>query len=357
MKTIVNPMPRIWMEHALADNGLVELRHKAPFRTDDGRTVTVWKSSLHDNLDSLRDGIRRAGAVDCYTSLNRPAPRKYSSGRWCKALRNADFEKITRLVIDLDPVRPTGTNSTAAELERAVEVAGKVALFFAGYGWPPPVSACSGNGRHLVYRINLNCNPQVIAAQKRLYALLADTFGTDKVIFDRKVCNPGRIWRLYGTKNRKGEHSDERPQRLSECWVPKRWEAVTPNQWADVAEALGCDKAATAPKQIAKRTAGGGRGDYGTLKVAEWFEAHQAYKFHVERNVHAVRCPWESEHSRADDPNAAESIIYETDGNGWGGFYCHHDHCDGRDIRDVMDLWGDADEFCTRMWAPSRRTA
>ena len=38
-----------------------------------------------------------------------------------------------------------------------------------------------------------------------------------------------------------------------------------------------------------------------------------------------------------------------TDG-GWPTFHCSHDHCQGRRLLDVMQVWGDADAFCARAW-------
>jgi hypothetical protein len=67
-----------------------------------------------------------------------------------------------------------------------------------------------------------------------------------------------------------------------------------------------------------------------------------------------VRCPWDAEHSSIDSDHSTATVIWESDG-GWPTFHCSHDHCDGRTIRDVMAIWGDADAFCARQFA--RRAA
>ena len=85
-----------------------------------------------------------------------------------------------------------------------------------------------------------------------------------------------------------------------------------------------------------------GSGDFSTLNVVRWFAAHGLYEHHIEENKHSVVCPWESEHS---DVHPNDSIIFDGDGS-WPGFHCKHSHCDGRNIRDVISLFGDADAYC-----------
>ena len=92
-----------------------------------------------------------------------------------------------------------------------------------------------------------------------------------------------------------------------------------------------------------------GSGDYSSLDVVAWFKAHGQYHEQVEPGKHYVRCPWEAEHSDGIDAQVKDSVIWEADG-GWPTFYCSHAHCEGRTIRNVMEVWGDADAFCTKVW-------
>jgi hypothetical protein len=66
-----------------------------------------------------------------------------------------DIEGRTRLLIDFDPCRPAGISATDAEKEAAYRKALEVRDFLTGLGWPAPVLADSGNGYHLIYRIDL----------------------------------------------------------------------------------------------------------------------------------------------------------------------------------------------------------
>jgi hypothetical protein len=71
------------------------------------------------------------------------------------------------------------------------------------------------------------------------------------------------------------------------------------------------------------------------------------YIGHIADNVHEVACPWEREHSSA---SPRDTVVFSDDGSGWPGFFCHHAHCAGRTIRDVIQLWGDASNWCARQW-------
>jgi hypothetical protein len=92
-----------------------------------------------------------------------------------------------------------------------------------------------------------------------------------------------------------------------------------------------------------------GSGDYRTLDVVSWFQAHGEYHGQAEPGKHYVGCPWEDQHSDGIDAQVTDTVIWEADGN-WPTFHCSHAHCEGRTIRDVMAVWGDADAFCARFW-------
>ncbi|MEO0974188.1 MAG: hypothetical protein AAFX85_13935, partial [Pseudomonadota bacterium] len=83
----------------------------------------------------------------------------------------------------------------------------------------------------------------------------------------------------------------------------------------------------------------GGVGDYRTLDVVAWMQAHGLYLRHVADNIHAISCPWADEHS---SHHRNDTIVYESDGEGWPGFFCHHDHCADRRIGELIERLGDA---------------
>jgi hypothetical protein len=221
-----------------------------------------------------------------------------------------------------------------------------------GYGWPNPALGMSGNGAHAVYRVRLQSTPGWRKAAAVLYAGLRDRLHEPlsdlNVVFDATVRNPARIWRLYGTVNRKGQPTRNRPHRRAEITLPAGpWQIVS----ADVLKRTVAD---LEPAVVPKRTHTPhvpiqGRGDFTTLDVIGWFRAHRSYRRELDDGKHAVACPWADEHTTT-STTGTDTVVWETSAAGWPTFHCSHAHCDGRSILDVMQLWGDADRFCAREW-------
>src|SRR5215216_7161742 len=157
-----------------------------------------------------------------YVTLNEvdPALLARASNRTRKVYRElttSDGDIVHRrwLPLDLDPARPSGVSATDAEkrtaLRRAVEVRG----FLRGQGWPEPVVGDSGNGYHLLYRVDLPNDQESLELVKGILQSLAFRFDDDRVKVDTTTSNAARIWKLYGTTARKGDDTQERPHRLS----------------------------------------------------------------------------------------------------------------------------------------------
>jgi len=195
----------------------------------------------------------------------------------------------------------------------------------------------------------LGVTPETKEALRALYHGLHSEFSADDVEFDRTVRNPGRIFRLYGTVNRKGSDTPERPHRRSTCWIPPEWRQVTQRQVAQLASYYARQQPSRKPTPESSSSPINGRGDYRTLDVVAWFQAHGLYKRPLPPGKHAVTCPWADEHSTPDHPEGTDSVIWEGDG-GWPTFHCSHAHCEGRGIREVMQILGDADHFCGQQW-------
>jgi hypothetical protein len=127
------------------------------------------------------------------------------------AASTSDIERRTLLLIDLDPPRPSTTNATDAEKQMAREEADRVREWLSSQGWPEPMLCDSGNGWHLIYRINLPNDTASTEMLKRLLARMKQLFP----LVDAGNYDPARVCKLYGSWARKGEHSEERPWRLS----------------------------------------------------------------------------------------------------------------------------------------------
>ncbi|MBK1655361.1 hypothetical protein [Allochromatium vinosum] len=278
-----------------------------------------------------------------------------------KRLRTPDHvvKRYCRLFFDFDPVRPTGTGSTADELAEAEIRAKGLRDRLLALDWPLPAMAMSGNGWHLQYRTALPNTDETREQLAAIYAGLHREFSDDVVEFDRSVRNPARLCALYGSTKRKGPNTADRPHRRSVIWLPSDWRQVHPRQVAGLAEFFARQSSQTRSDsdRSAQEVRGGarvsGRGNYASLDVVRWFAAHDAYVGHLEGHKHGVRCPWSDEHTSPSPRNGSDTIVFEADG-GWPGFHCKHAHCDGRTIRDVMALWRDADAFCSETFHPRR---
>ena len=115
--------------------------------------------------------------------------------------------------VDIDPKRPGGISSSDEEHERALDKASKIAGFLSDIGWCSPILADSGNGAHLLYRIDLPNTPESTELIKTCLATLDQFFSDSECEIDTSVYNPARIWKLYGTVSRKGDNTKERPHR------------------------------------------------------------------------------------------------------------------------------------------------
>jgi hypothetical protein len=115
------------------------------------------------------------------------------------------------LLIDADPVRDRFISATDAEKQAALDVVRKVKADLAADGWPAPVFNDSGNGGHLLYRIDLPADDG--GTVQGILQALAAKYDTDAVHIDKSVFNPARICKLPGTLARKGDDVKERPHR------------------------------------------------------------------------------------------------------------------------------------------------
>ena len=148
--------------------------------------------------------------------LSRRANRiKMRLGKKDSTTSDADILRRRWLPIDIDPLRPSGVSSTDEEHGLALAKADEVARWIAGLGFPEPVRADSGNGAHLLYRIDLPNDEAATALVKSCLATLDALFSDERVTVDTANFNAARIWKLYGTVSRKGDNTPERPHRRS----------------------------------------------------------------------------------------------------------------------------------------------
>jgi P4 family phage/plasmid primase-like protien len=211
----------------------VELR---ALNVADGYRTRQTRSGFYDSAhlnDMVREAIQVTNLAEgVYFTLN-PLNRALLSRRRNRfdeahsggAASDMDVLRRRLLLVDVDPVRLSGISSTDGEKDRAWEMIERVRLHLAGNGWPDPAVADSGNGYHLLYRIDLPADDGGLVRQ--VLTALAQRFDLVDVKIDQKVFNPARIVKLYGTKARKGDSTEERPHRWTRvCSMPTELKVV-----------------------------------------------------------------------------------------------------------------------------------
>jgi hypothetical protein len=181
------------------------------------------EAGYFDNPEALVTEVMRLWphAVGIYTTLNpvNSALLAQAANR-LKVVRSRDpltsdrdIQERQWILLDFDPVRPTGISSMDAEHQWALDQALKVREYLRENDFPEPILADSGNGNHLRYRVQLPADDGDVI--KNFLMALAGRFDTDQVKIDTTVFNPARITKLYGTLARKGDDTPDRPHRVS----------------------------------------------------------------------------------------------------------------------------------------------
>lgn len=130
--------------------------------------------------------------------------------------RDPEIIRRAWLLIDFDAVRPAGISSSNVEHQAALDRARAGRDWLRSENWPDPLVADSGNGAHLLYRVDL---PNDAAARELLKACLAALkaeLATDAVAIDTSVYNAGQLTKVYGTMACKGDNTAQRPHRRSQ---------------------------------------------------------------------------------------------------------------------------------------------
>jgi KaiC/GvpD/RAD55 family RecA-like ATPase len=233
-------------------------------------------------VDDLRmlDGQQ---ATACWVTLNGTTMQP---GPWSSTTtKDADVHARRWLLVDVDPQRPKDTNATDAELAAARTTADAVQQHLRGAGWPQPVRLMSGNGWHLLWRVDLPADDG--GTLRRVLQALAARFNTPEQVNTEQVKvdvanhNPARITKVAGTVARKGPHTPERPQRVARLLEVPDPVVPVPRELLEqvAADAPTSATAAVQVQQPVQRGArvpfpkdvtGPGRAD----AVAAWLEAH-----------------------------------------------------------------------------------
>ena len=242
------------------------------------------------------------------------------SERFLKSAQSSsdtDIEKYRWLFVDLDPVRSAGISSSDQELQYAEELFEKVSAYMDDIGFQKPITALSGNGYHLLYRIDINNDAAGQALVERCLKVLAEIFNTDKVKIDTTNSNPSRICKLHGTLAQKGRSTKNRPHRMSRILtVPEAVNVTDISVMERLAGELPED-----PVEDRKQVHASGKSSFDLLDFMRQNGMTYVEDYNNRATIYKLdECPFDPSHKDGD----AKIFLYH---DGKIAFKCHHNSC------------------------------
>ena len=293
-----------------------------------------WNASGYfTSADKLIEELTRINArsgVNIYLTLNSINHSCYSRQQRDKFVEYAspttsdsDIESYEWLMIDLDPVRASGTSSSDEELEYAKKKANEIHKYLFKRGFYSPVVALSGNGVHLLYKVVLVNDMANKGLIKDVLLILDMLFSDDRVKIDTTTFNPARICKLYGTMAQKGFNSSERPHRISKMVCNSNVGVNSRNLLEDLLNIL--------PKVSNENI----NSQYGKFDLEGFLSKHNIiYKSKTNCNIGTKyileECIFDSNHK------APDSAIFLMN-NGSIGYKCFHNSCMTYTWKDVRN--------------------
>lgn len=313
------------------------------------KTKEATRSGYYQDKEKLINDIQMYDGVDnIFFTLNAFSEGLLARGknRLIKYAKNTttdqEIERRKLLLIDVDPERPAGISSTDEELESANEVLKQVVGHLSNEGFPKPVIACSGNGCHALYKVDLPNTKEVTELIKKFLVTLDRKFSNDKAKIDKTTYNASRITKLYGTIACKGDNTENRPHRRSRIIEsPDVYEVVEETVISKVIlkeeENKTIKNEVTTSKISTKKNT-----TYSGINVEAWLERYNIEVSHKkeesDRTCYVLaRCPWNENHT---DKGACVTQFHE------GGISakCHHDSCSEENWQTLREIYEPKEE-------------
>ena len=179
------------------------------------QTGQVFAGTFRDMAIAAKTAVALNGKFKgTYFTLN-PLLDTETTDRIAASPTTAKDEHVAKrswLLLDIEGTRPKDSNATDQELERALlygeHLIGQITE-------AQPLALLSGNGCHLLYRLDLPNTEEVTQLLRSALRGLAQLYPWDGASLDLKVFNAARISKLPGTLTKKGLHTTERPQRIA----------------------------------------------------------------------------------------------------------------------------------------------
>ncbi len=279
-----------------------------------------------------------------YVQLQVLDPERLNDVPEGKGVKRHHVSRYRWFVIDIDTLRPNKakTNATEEEKQASLVTLDVIRLYLRESGWPEPAFCDSGNGWHLVWRVDLPNIPEDNELLHLCLVALAAKFNNQSAEIDTSLADPEQIIKLWGTMTRKGENTATRPWRRSGV-------VSLPNECQVVSLELLRALAAQAPAQSATKKKRGNKypsvhEDFEPEDFFEWCQENlpEEYKEFLCRDSDADRndadghhyvmdgCFW-AERKHSGDRRKTEFILGET-----FGFSCFSGDCDDVSIGDIL---------------------
>lgn len=210
-----------FLQHWAQINTLIELRGmESPYRKQI-LVAYLEPDPEYLNAPTLAKLLRETDGVNLYVTVNavHPGAIGRSPFLWTpsgKATGQSDITRITHLVLDFDPVRPSGVASNTSEHEQALHAADwLVRAVQRHYNRNPRLVLDTGNGAQVLYALDAPNTPETVRQLKG--AIEYFQRGVEKqfptVKLDPATTNPAQLTRLPFTKNAKGYEWKDRVHR------------------------------------------------------------------------------------------------------------------------------------------------
>ena len=270
--------------------------------------ATTKASGIYFTLNELDKSLLARAANRMKTSAVSTADANITRRRW--------------MLVDLDAERPAGISATDAEKEAALAKAREIYGYLQRCGFENPVVADSGNGAHLLYRIDLPSESDLV---ERILKHLAAEFDDPSVNVDTSVFNPARITKLYGTIAAKGDDTPDRPHRASSLLsIPETIKTTPEAKCAKLAARL----VEMQPAYVSRPN--GSEFDVVGFLRSNGLEFEE--RGHKDGTKYVLsQCPFNPDHK------APDSAVFVTS-SGFG-FKCFHNSCQGNDWKKFRQLF------------------
>lgn len=265
---------------------------------------------------------------------------------------DANIVRRKYLLIDVDPIRPTGISSSDEQHSAALDTCVEVREWLEGMGFPELIYADSGNGGHLIGLIDVPTEDNGLIAN--CLAAIGARWNTPHLKIDTTTANPSRLFKFYGSVARKGYSIPSNPHRLSHIiHAPDTMEVVP----LERLHALAAMAPAPAPKNGAKKTAApahnntgqgsysaatGVQGEWAATFLDKFFSRHdidpgtpsqfQAKDGSKGRRWEFPVCPWNADHTNG-------SFVIIEFASGAPSAMCQHNGCKGKGWYEFRKLY------------------